>query len=123
MDTSIPDYIIIKKDGKSGLADRKTGEIVIPCIYTSMTPCKHNFLEIRKEDDEKWSLLKLPEQKMLTDIQYDDISSFGDKYFKLKKDDLYGIMDLDGNIVVPVECTDIKSYTENVVLVKKSIIK
>lgn len=106
-----PKFFILGKNGKSGLADSKTGEITIPCQYSSFFPLRNNteYIRVSKKIGDKFykALLESSTGKEILPFIYDDISWFGDKAILVKKDNLYGIIDLTGKEVAPCEYKEI----------------
>ena len=102
--------IQIKKDGKYGISDT-TGKVVIKTeckeIKTSKE-IKHGFIVLNDED--KYGYITQTGEKLIAPI-YEEliIMTLGnDTYLKYKKENQFGIINLNNNIIIPNNYDDIK---------------
>jgi hypothetical protein len=115
-------HAIVKKGKYYGIINTKA-EIVVPSIYPKI---EHPSMEFQGFYDEfyiykngKVGLLNR-EAKPITDISYssfkNNFSYKNGKYFKLyvaKKDKKCGLIDLNGNIIAPIEYDEIGEFESN----------
>ena len=113
-----------------GLADMKTGHIDVPPVYQYIAPMQNGAYLV--ENNDKQGVLN-ENFKLIIPAEYYFIMLFpGHKYYRLHKvvtftnqeglpqtQDKYGIADINGNIVVPVECSwidkNLSSYKQKVI--------
>ncbi|MEG2158118.1 MAG: WG repeat-containing protein, partial [Bacteroidaceae bacterium] len=107
-------YRVAIKDGKAGLLD-SLRNITIPFIYDDIkSTVSEGLIGVCK--DKKWGILTA-KGKEITPFIYDAIGYFNNGVTRVnKKDDknnLFGIIDKNGNIVVPIKWHDIKLLGES----------
>ena len=100
-------YATIKNNGKYGIIDSQ-GAIKIPIEY--------DFIEDRgavavARKDNKRGLIEIKSGKLLTPFEYDGIYYLNDEFFHIKKDNLYGILNISGSMEVPCIYDRFKTQT------------
>lgn len=95
-------------------------------IYIPVTLMKQEFgKEIIYDSDintvfiEDKSNMGNPKVRILSNPQYDQIYSIGEGLIKIRKNNKYGLLDLSGNRVVPMEYNDINYPSEGLIAVQK----
>lgn len=117
-----PDYFpdkfrIQKFDLKLGLADKQTGKVDVPPMYNTIYKLKNNQYMVSKDNDLNGIISA--DFKVIIPPEYYFIMLFpGDKYYRLHKEfsnsaDKYGIADMSGKLIVPVDCEWISKNTSS----------
>ena len=114
-------YGIFKKEDKYGLVD-KTGKTVIPYEYNSISffPTANYIAIVSKKEGTKsnYGVVSI-HNKTIVPLTYDMISVSG-SYIIVKKDGLYGVKDITGKDLLPIEYKVLYVYPEDkVAKVKK----
>jgi hypothetical protein len=113
----IDDWIMVKKEGKSGIMEL-SGEMILNPIYDSIKYENNAFLVKTKTGGERgWSMVD-GSGKIKTDQVYQDISWLGDSFFKAKRDGYWGIINSLGKEIIFCKYDSIFQYTEGKLLVK-----
>lgn len=103
------DYVKVKKDNKYGLY--RKDEIVLEPIYDSFKFEDKNFIIVAK--DKKYGIFYNNELKI--PAEYDNILKLPKQnyytYYKVKKNNKYGIISPYDGIIIPVEYDDIKDIS------------
>ena len=107
---SIPSFskglVSLYKDGKYGLLD-KTGKTVIPFEYDYVNPFATNpsFVTLRKKADNKniYGVASI-QHKIIIPVEYDDLQT-DSFYVAVKKNSKWGLMDVTGKLLLPLEYT------------------
>lgn len=114
-------YAPVSKNGKYGIIDSMQKEI-IPCNYEFIEPLSTTRFKFKEGSE--WGIIDL-EERIIVNPEYLSISHQSDDYFKVElsipigsgsKQQLFGIIDKNGEIVIPIECLSISkiTYEENV---------
>lgn len=111
---------LVKIDNKSGLVDKNGKELIKP-FYDFINTSSDDILIVGK--DKKYYFLKLDNLSVDNKIGYDYIDSFmsndSDKEFILvRKDGLYGFIDINENIVIPIIYENARPFIDNFASVK-----
>lgn len=85
---------------KFGLVDTGYNEI-IPCIYDRIIKCDGDILIVKK--GQSYALLNWKTGELITDWQADEIGQIRGKYFLIRKEGKYGLVDMSGDVVIPFE--------------------
>lgn len=122
---SEPVYII-ELNKKLGLL-KKNGEPILPPIYEDMDSSNLYSKRLTVKINGKYGILNEINNSYIINPEYDEIKIIKkDSYFpktkiyRLKKDGLYGISDMDGNILYPPAYDEIKYLGTNYLTVKKN---
>lgn len=102
------DIYCVEKNGKYGLYDLKNKVEVLPCIYDDVVnarfegyPYGHDSIDCIVTIAGQRGLIS--NGNKILECEYDDICYTGDKEIKLEKDGKYGICDMNGKIIVPID--------------------
>ena len=105
-DYSTTDLVLVEIDGKNGYADRRTGEIRIPCIYDSgwlLGTFEDGYAKVDSSDgetlliDENGKEYRAPDGTTIYGRRFSD----GLCVVQDKESGLFGYMDQDGQLVIP----------------------
>lgn len=109
-------YYRVQIKNKNGLVDKNGIELIVP--YYDFINAPFNNLVIAGKD-KKYFLLKLDNLASTPTEEYEYIGDFTDKDLILvKKNGLYGFIDYEGNIVVPIIYENARSYMDGYASVK-----
>ncbi len=92
---------IVSYDGKYGIIDIE-GDVVIPFDYSGFNPSYDYNVIAAADKNSKWGLISF-DNKHLTDFTYDYIFEFKDGFAAVLKNHKYGVIDVNGNMVVKPE--------------------
>lgn len=123
------EYFVLDSNEHAGVID-KTGKSILDASYDRIDiPNPQKDVFICYSDDEKYEILNKKGNKILDKFdEVEVVSAFEDDDFRIennvlkyKKNDLYGLIDLDGNIIVEANYDEISSlsYKPGNILVKK----
>ena len=117
---------IIELNKKFGLL-KKNGESILPPIYEDLDSGNLHSGRLIVKINGKYGILNEINNTYIINPEYDEIKIIKkDPYFhktkiyRLKKDGLYGISDMDGNILYPPVYDEIKYLGTNYLTVKKN---
>lgn len=96
--SKIGDYYIVKDNNKYGIVNKNGFEIVFPnydfifdnSIYDSY---------IKVSNNDKYGVIDLDNGNVVFDTVYKDINVTDSKYYSIFKDELWYVIDLDGNVI------------------------
>lgn len=100
--SGVKDTLIIEKDGKKGLINNKTSEIIIPPEYIDITAITENHENgyIIKNDSNKYGLIANDKTKVLEE-KYDDIKRVtGNGYYVVVENGTVEVVDKSGNVIL-----------------------
>ena len=88
-------YGIIDKDGKiiRELKSDGFGIKVAPCLNTGTYSLEYDLITEKK--DKKYGIIKITQDEIVVEHQFDDIRLYNNKYFKAKIDGLWYLYDLN----------------------------
>jgi len=110
------DSALVKNDGKLYWINQKGN------IIKSASNNDENYLNDKYSQQEEFSGIMFPddmkeenglngifvENKWIVKPIYKSIYTFGDNYYLVEKDKLYGLIDLNGNIIIPIKYIEMK---------------
>lgn len=112
-------YILVKINNRSGLVNKKGKEIIEP-YYDFINAPVNNIVIAGK--DKKYYFLRLDNLSSDLKKEYDYIQDFMYDYDKdlilIKKNGLYGFINLHGNMVIPAIYENARAFTDNYASVK-----
>ena len=101
-------YATIKNNGKYGIIDSQ-GNIKIPIKYDYINHIKTTTVAVVRKDNKR-GLIEIKSGTFLTPLEYDNIFYLNEDLLHIKKDNLFGIMNLSGRIEVPCIYDDFERY-------------
>ena len=111
------DFFLLEKNGKRGIMD-SNGKMIIPMIYEYIDyPYYDTF--VVTTNGKKGLINKF--NRFVIEPKYDDLDNFlGDRlyyeYLKFKENELVGLMDIKGKIIIPAKYDYISIAKENFIL-------
>lgn len=90
---------IVSMNGKKGMID-KGGDIIIPCQYFYLKPFSKSSILFKAANNNKCGVIDIY-GKTRVPLIYDDICDLRDNYLIVKQKGLFGIIDLNGKVIVP----------------------
>ena len=96
--------IYLVSNSKTGVATLKKGEI-IPCEYNYLESLKHNFF-LFKQGHKKGVIC--PDGRILKLDQYSDYKTIEPENLVVQKDDKWGMLDREGEEVIPVRYKEVR---------------
>ena len=69
--------------------------------------------------DGKYIIVDSANMNIISDVEYDGISSFSEGLTKIEKDNRYGFIDKKGKLTVPIEYDDVEDFKGGMAAVKK----
>ncbi len=112
------DSLFFYRVEKSWGAVDQSGREVIPSNYDDFRKVATNFISLTR--NKKKYLYSIPEVAIVTDGEYDDYSSFSNDFALAIKDQKLGLLDLKGNLVLPLLYEEISPFEGNLFRAKKS---
>ncbi len=115
-------HFIFKKEGKYGVLSRK-GKTIIPFKYESL-----KFYNYGENSDDKFYVARMgekagminTEEKQIIPFEYDDIRNTSYRgLLSVKKDQLMGVLDRKGKVLLPIKYDNFKQYSDNFYLVQR----
>jgi hypothetical protein len=101
-------YVFFKENGKWGLMDLNK-KILIKPKYEAISRVENaNFIKMKI--DEKWGLMNCNGKEILKN-EFDNINYLGDGYFLAEKNNLKGVFDSLGKLIIDIKYKDI-SYSD-----------
>lgn len=94
--------IILEKNGKKGLLNSSTGEIVIDCNYIDIQSISENYENgyIVKNDENKYGII-LPDKTVVLENKYDDIKKVtGNNYYVVNENGTLEIIDSSNKVIL-----------------------
>lgn len=104
---------IVSKNGKHGIIDYE-GNAVIPFEYTGFNPSYDYNVIAAADKNSKWGLISF-DNKIITPFVYDYIFEFDSGYAAVLKDGKFGVIDVYGSIVAPIEYKTAQDAEKNIV--------
>jgi len=106
------DWLKVGKGKCFGLVNEK-GETVLPCEYEKFSHIHAGIYYFSKNN--KTGILDKNKGKIVAQCEYDKVQpiwdySEGYTHFIVEKDNKLGLIDIDGNVIVPCECSEIYQY-------------
>ncbi len=105
--------IVFKNSKKKGIYDVVNNKIILEPKYDKINKieadCKNDNGKFAIVSiDNKLGIVKLYENKVVIPVVYDDIEKINREYytttkFKIRKSNKYGIIDINGNLLIPIE--------------------
>jgi hypothetical protein len=102
------------KDGYWSLIDTSL-QVLFPYKYNDIKIAGNNTAIARVGN--QYFILKINPQKEIK-LDYKEVNFFNDKYFLIKSEGLKGLIDLDGNEVIPAKFSDIEIYRNQIIILK-----
>ncbi len=110
-------WIFVEKDEKSGVY-HFDGNIFLEPIYDSIRYVKDVFFVRYKINGQRgWSIIN-HHGEVITDQVYDKIEWLGDSYFKVKRDNYWGVVNSLGREIIFCKYDSIVQYTQGKLLVE-----
>ena len=105
------DYLIFTKQGKLGLYDIVNNRLISDAIFDEYIEFDYygNLILIRNQD--KFGILNTNTGKVIIEPEYDEIEGADYGYFLVKKNNLYGLVNYNGEVVLPPKYIEI--FLEN----------
>ncbi len=97
------DYIIAERNHLKGILD-SLGNEVLPPTYKEIEKATAPFFKVRKK---KWGLITL-EEGIVVPCEYQAISNFDGMNALVRKNDYYGMINIEGEEVIPAKFEDIQ---------------
>ena len=99
-------------------------KLVVPMLYKSIMPGGENGIFIIKDGADKVGLFSVPAQKFIVEPQYFEIESFSEGLATVKKrntdfDFLWGAVDVNGSVIIPVEYDYLGTLKEGLINFQK----
>ncbi len=94
--------IILEKNGKKGLLNSSTGEVVIDCNYIDIQSISENYENgyIVKNDENKYGII-LPDKTVVLENKYDDIKKVtGNNYYVVNENGTLEIIDSSNKVIL-----------------------
>ena len=66
--------------------------------------------KIIEEREGKIGVIDLTDEKVIVPFEFDKIRVQPKWYLEVKKGDVFGLFDFDGNEILPVECTNVRLF-------------
>ena len=108
-----------KNRNKYGVINN-TGKIVVPAIYEDIKIIKSNNKFILFKNNGEWNILNILSNKQNLKNSYEELDFINSQYIKAKNNNMWGIIDYDGEIKVPLNYNEIKKLDEKFFLIKKN---
>lgn len=100
-----------------GFINPKTGQLVVPLRYEATLPSKRPVLWVRQNN--KWGIINR-QQNTVISPRYNDASSFDEHGISIiKKDSLYGLVNVQGRELTPIQYELIMPFQEDRAVVKR----
>lgn len=97
----VNDVYITLKDGKYGMADSK-GKTILPASYNQIVSTSGKYFAAQKNDNENFGFLDSKGQWVSLPC-YSSVGAYNHGYYGVKKDDLWGLLDGEGNNIINCE--------------------
>jgi hypothetical protein len=91
-------YSSVRKSGKYGIIDT-TGKNIVPYRYDDIIMSDALIVPVRK--GKKWGYLNVKERRLVIEIKYDFSGTFNNKFATVKLNDKSGVINMNGDVVVP----------------------
>lgn len=91
-------YVIAKKGKLMGILDNLGNEVLAP-TFTAIEPARPPFYKVRKRN---WGLFTFKDN-LVVDCKYQAIADFNGMNALVRKDDLYGMINIKGEEVIPTK--------------------
>lgn len=121
--SGIKDTLIVEKDGKKGLINNKTSEIIIDPLYKEIKAisAKHEDGYIVKNESNKFGLIANDKTKILAE-KYDDIKNVtGNGYYVVVENGVAEIIDKTGRIILDEGFDSVEGIQlDNFIIIKDS---
>lgn len=119
--SGIKDSLIIEKDGKKGLFNNKTGEVIIEPNYTEITLITNNHEDgyIVKNEENKYGIIANDKTKILEE-KYDDIKKVtGNGYYVVVEKEKVKVVDKSENVILDNNFDSIEDIRlDNFIIIK-----
>ncbi len=103
------DFFLFQKEQHWGARNR-AGTLLLDPIYQNLQALGKNFIKLY--DKSRVSLFSLAAGRIINDQPYDDFYSFNHRYVLCKKERQLGLIDKEGNMVLPTRYNEILSFGE-----------
>lgn len=107
----------IEEGGKKGIVDR-TGKLILEKVYDGIRLIDDNNISLLK--DEKFGVYNISYQKLIEPKYFNELEPYDSAKYIAKDFFMYGIIDFNGNIILPFEYQSIQFWDSNSVILKKS---
>lgn len=108
------DIAVVKLNSKYGLID-KYNHLQLDCIYDKIELLKYsnNNIDLFKvKVNNKWGCIN-NNFETLIDFTYNSIGYFGQNILKVELDNKFGLIDISGNEIMPIEFDDIEKISKD----------
>lgn len=111
------EWISVKQNGKSGVL-HFDGEMFLEPIYDSVRFVQQVFIvKYKRQGKRGWSMVN-SYGEVITDQVYDKMDWLGDSYFKVKRDNYWGVINSLGKEIIYCKYDSIVQYTQGKLLVE-----
>jgi len=107
--------IIVEKDGKLGLYNDVSKDMILPVEYKSIAALGETYNDgyIVKNEEDKYGIIG-PDKRVVLELSYDGIEKvYGDSMYIVKVDNKRSVVDKSGNIVFDLEADERISEIDN----------
>ena len=113
-------YVRITQNKKDGIFDLKTKKIITPCIYDGIAIENNIALcTIKKNGSYLGGMIDLKTGKESIPCLYSDLVALSEDKVKLEKNNRWGVVDFNNNIIIPIEYHSIEFFNKSMVIVSK----
>ncbi|MEM9823679.1 MAG: WG repeat-containing protein, partial [Bacteroidota bacterium] len=102
------DSLFFFQVGRYWGAVNREGKELIPTNYNVYHRISDNFIRLSR--DRKHYCYSIPAERLITDGEYDNFYPFSSNKVLCKKDRLLGLLNLDGDLVLPARYNEIQSF-------------
>ena len=107
----------IEEGGKKGIVDRK-GKLILEKIYDGIRLIDNNNISLLK--DEKFGVYNISNNKLIEPKYFNELEPYDSARYIAKDFFMFGVIDFNGNIILPFEYQSIQFWDSNSVILKKS---
>ncbi len=110
-------YFVIRKEVDGRIDEsygflENSGKVVVEPVYGYVKFIYSDIAAVRNKNGSKYFLLKIGENKKITDEIFDDINNFSEDRAAFKSNEKYGVVDVSGRIIVEPKYNDIRDYKD-----------
>lgn len=110
-------FFEIEEAGKKGIVDR-TGKLILEKAYDGIRLIDDNNISLLK--DEKFGVYNISDNKLIEPKYFGELEPYDSTKYIAKDFFMYGIIDLNGDVILPFEYQSIQFWDSSSVVLKKS---
>lgn len=111
----IGDYFVMESNDKWGVCDTNDREIITP-KYDDIAKYKGDYFRVKLNG--KYGACDLNGKEVIAPRECDNLHLLGNNYFVIEKNRAQGLLNMNGELIIPIGVKDIDSWVDDVSFIK-----